>query len=246
MTNQEFSGLLNELASSGASAQKTMDFFRTHIDDLSLERLNQLIDTVSVKMNSNGSVVDFPTEMVTCLYSGYMEDVRTQDYVSKMSDVRILDNTHAAEFLNKKEFKDLLKKLFEKEIASGKINENNVSEIQNGIRFQEDKDELLRIMRKISDDRDSVTNADILQAAKIAANGYEYEPSKGAWAIISENFVKVTSPNSEIICITPEADLGRTWALVEIPTMLDKCKRQVLGHPNTCRLLTTGYFINTF
>ena len=49
-----------------------------------------------------------------------------------------------------------------------------------------------------------------------------FDGKDGAWAKASEHFVKSTSPDSHIYCITENAKPDRTWALVEVPTALEE------------------------
>lgn len=134
-----------------------------------------------------------------------------------MDDVRIIDKTKLGEFLldtkETGEYKELLENALKNDISNGTF---DISLVEKGIR---DTYKLEELKDYIS--QKSLSPGDLDEAIKIAYTGFNYEPTKGAWAIASEQFIKATSSTSKIICITPEANLSRTWAVVEIPTALD-------------------------
>ncbi len=128
-----------------------------------------------------------------------------------MDNVRIIDNTDLGKFLSGSDFDKLLSCALENDISSGKF---DISLIEKGL-YPNDLDDLNKLLSK-----PSLLPDELERAVAIASGGYKYEPTKGAWAIASEQFIKATPVDSKIICLTAEANLTRTWAQVEIPAAL--------------------------
>ena len=127
-----------------------------------------------------------------------------------MDNVRIIDNSEIGMFLADSSKDAPYKKLLESAIANDIKNGTfDLSAVENGLR----EDQLPRLNSLLS--KSSLTNDELNQAVIIASSGFNYEPTKGAWAIASEQFIKTTPPTSEIICVTAEANLARTWGLLK-------------------------------
>ena len=129
-----------------------------------------------------------------------------------MDNVQIIDNTDLGKFLSESDFNELIENAIKNDIINGTF---DVSFVEKGIRYEDD---LIRLNEYI--DQKSLSSVELEKAVKIASEGFQYEPTKGAWAIASEQFIKATPADSKIICLTAEADLTRTWAQVEIPAAL--------------------------
>jgi hypothetical protein len=179
--------------------------------DLSKVTLNDVCDIIT-KISVDAGVSN---NAPTVLYSGNINGYKTNDIAKSLDNARIIDNTKLGKFLLDTnctgEYGELLKSALKNDISNGTF---DISLVENGLRG-DDPNKLKKLLAK------NTLNADELeQAANIASNGFNYEPTKGAWAIASEQFIKATPSGSEIICLTAEADLTRTWAQVEIPTAL--------------------------
>ena len=176
--------------------------------DLSKVTLNDVCDIIT-KISVDAGVSN---NVPTVLYSGSLCNYSTNSIVKSLNDVRIIDNTNLGIFLSSPDFGNLLRSALKNDIISGTF---DISSVEKGIL---NADDLANLKNYIS--QGSLSPADLDEAAKIASKGFQYEPTKGAWAIASEQFIKATPADSKIICLTAEADLTRTWAQVEIPAAL--------------------------
>jgi hypothetical protein len=189
---------------------ETIDgIINVNLDSVSLKDVSNIISKLSV----DAGVKDNAT---TILYSGSINGYRTGDIATSLSDVRIIDNTFVGKFLaddsDTSKFNILLETAIRNEMENGDF---DISSVAKGLR---DKD--YQRLSTLLEYADSFTPESLSEAVKLASKGYKYEPTKGAWAIASEQFIKATPADSKIICLTAEADLTRTWAQVEIPAAL--------------------------
>ena len=186
--------------------------------DLSKVTLNDVCDIIAQISVDAGVGNNAPT----VLYSGTLCGYRTNSIAKSLDDVRIIDNTDLGKFLSASDFNELIENAIKNDIINGTF---DVSFVEKGIRYEDD---LIRLNEYI--DQKSLSSVELEKAVKIASEGFQYEPTKGAWAIASEQFIKATPSGSEIICLTAEADLTRIWAQVEIPTALKHLPdKQVFG-----------------
>ena len=184
------------------------------LSKVSLSDVNNIISKISVDAGVSNTAP-------TVLYSGSLCGYSTNSIVKSMDNVRIIDNTDLGKFLSSSDFDKILCYALENDISSGKF---DISLIEKGL-YPNDFDDLNKLLSK-----PSLLPDELERAVAIASGGYKYEPTKGAWAIASEQFIKATPSGSEIICLTAEADLTRTWAQVEIPTALKHLPdKQVFG-----------------
>ena len=196
------------------------------VEKVTLDDIKDIVKKVSIDMVSgNNQISEFASDSVTYLYSGYTTDtVHSGSVITELDNARIIDRTEAAYLLNSDKFEDLLKHAFQNDIQGGRFTSESINEIAKGL-YIEDLNELADYLGK-----SNLTEFDLQRAAEIATNGYLFEPTTGAWATISERFVMATPEGSVINCYTSRADLGRTWAQVEVVTMLDKLPdTQVVG-----------------
>ncbi len=174
------------------------------LSKVSLSDVNNIISKISVDAGVSNTAP-------TVLYSGSLCGYSTNSIVKSMDNVRIIDNTDLGKFLSSSDFDKILCYALENDISSGKF---DISLIEKGL-YPNDFDDLNKLLSK-----PSLLPDELERAVAIASGGYKYEPTKGAWAIASEQFIKATPADSKIICLTAEADLTRTWAQVEIPAAL--------------------------
>ena len=186
--------------------------------DLSKVTLNDVCDIIAQISVDAGVSNNAPT----VLYSGSLCNYSTNSIVKSLDDVRIIDNTDLGKFLSASDFNELIENAIKNDIINGTF---DVSFVEKGIRYEDD---LIRLNEYIN--QKSLSSVELEKAVKIASEGFQYESTKGAWAIASEQFIKATPSSSEIICLTAEADLTRIWAQVEIPTALKHLPdKQVFG-----------------
>ena len=194
----------------------------------SLSDMVQLIDKLSLdEIVGDNTASAFSADATTYLYSGGItvngNFVSSGLVANAIDGSRTLDKSVAARFLTSDYFSELLYSVLSNDIRNGTL---ELSLIEGGIRNQTDIDDLRTLIL-----RTDLTEFEIDKAARIASNGFAYEPSKGAWAIISENFVEATPVTSRIESIVPEADILRTWGQVEVLTALDKLPdNQIIGN----------------
>lgn len=183
---------------------KTID-----LNTVTLKDVSDIISNLSMNAGVNESAA-------TILYSGSINGYRTGDIAKSLDNVRIIDNTFAGKFLSdnsdSSKFNQLLDSAIRNEMTNGSF---DISSVEKGLRPKD-----YQRLSDLLEEADSLTSDKLSEAIRIASNGYKYEPTKGAWAIASEQFIKATPADSKIICLTAEADLTRTWAQVEIPTAL--------------------------
>ena len=190
---------------------------------MELETLNGIItiDLNSVTLSDVSNVisklsVEGPEGAKTILYSGSISGCSSNKIVTDMIDVRIIDNTEVGKFLAdsslNSQFQQLLEAAIRNEITSRTF---DLSSVEKGL-YPDDLRELYELYSL-----ETLQEEELLRTIELASNGYKFEPTKGAWAIASEKFIKETPIDSEIICITAEANITRTWAMVEVPTALE-------------------------
>ena len=184
-----------------------------------LKDLVKLIDSLSLnQVIGNNTEAPFSNKATTYLYSGGVTigdiSISAGDIANAFENARTLDQTVAANFLNSDDFNDLLEVAISNDIRNGTL---DLSLIEGGLRNPND---LIKLKKIISGT--NLNSKDIENVSRIAANGFNYEPTRGAWAIISENFIESTPATSKIQSIVPEANTARTWGQVEVPTMLEK------------------------
>jgi len=184
-----------------------------------LKDLVKLIDGLSLNMLAGDyKELPFSSKATTYLYSGGVTigdiSISAGDIANAFENARTLDRTVAANFLNSDDFNDLLKVAISNDIRNGTL---DFTLIEGGFRKTSDFDDLKKVISNINRTSDEL---DI--AVSNAANGFNYEPTRGAWAIISENFIESTPATSKIQSIVPEANTARTWGQIEVPTMLEK------------------------
>ena len=184
-----------------------------------LKDMVNLIDSLSLnQVIGNNTEAPFSNKATTYLYSGGVTigdiSISAGDIANAFENARTLDQTVAANFLNSDDFNDLLEVAISNDIRNGTL---DLSLIEGGLRNPND---LIKLKKIISGT--NLNSKDIENVSRIAANGFNYEPTRGAWAIISENFIESTPATSKIQSIVPEANTARTWGQVEVPTMLEK------------------------
>ena len=184
-----------------------------------LKDLVKLIDGLSLnQVIGNNNEAPFSSKATTYLYSGGVTigdiSISAGDIANAFENARTLDQTVAANFLGSKYYETLLKTAISNDIRNGTL---DLSLIEAGFRKTSDFDDLKKVISNINRTSDEL---DI--AVSNAANGFNYEPTRGAWAIISENFIESTPATSKIQSIVPEANTARTWGQIEVPTMLEK------------------------
>ncbi len=185
------------------------------LDSVSLKDVSNIISEMSVDAGFNDNAK-------TILYSGKINGYKTGDIAKSLDNVRIIDNTDVGKFLSGNKFDELLEAAITNDIKNCTL---DVSLIEKAL-----DDNQLKDLKKYLDAYNDLSQEQLIKAVQIASDGYKYEPTKGAWAIASEQFIKETPVGSEIICLTAEADLTRTWAQVEIPTALKHLPdKQVFG-----------------
>ena len=184
-----------------------------------LKDMVKLIDGLSLnQVVGNNTEAPFSSKATTYLYSGGVTigdiTISAGDIANAFENARTLDQTVAANFLGSDIYEELLEAAISNDIRNGTL---DLSLIEAGFRKTSDFDELKKI---ISNTNRSAQ--DIEDAIKFATNGFNYEPTRGAWAIISENFIESTPSTSKIQSIVPEANTARTWGQVEVLTLLKK------------------------
>ena len=185
------------------------------LDSVSLKDVSNIISEMSVDAGFNDNAK-------TILYSGKINGYKTGDIAKSLDNVRIIDNTDVGKFLSGNKFDELLEAAITNDIKNCTL---DVSLIEKAL-----DDNQLKDLKKYLDAYNDLSQEQLIKAVQIASDGYKYEPTKGAWAIASEQFIKATPSSSEIICLTAEADLTRIWAQVEIPTALKHLPdKQVFG-----------------
>jgi hypothetical protein len=179
------------------------------LDTVTMSDVDELIANLSVDAG-----VDAYAK--TVLYSGKVAGISTSDIVEKITGIRIINNTPAAKFLTNEngQYNQVINAAIRNEITSGIFDINTVKKGMYETNYNNLSD-LLSIGEHIIPD-------DLDRAIDLARTGYNYEPTRGAWAIVSEHFVRATPITSEIVSLVPEADLTRTWAAVEVPTILSR------------------------
>lgn len=193
-----------------------------------LSDMLQLIDNLSLnEIVGDNTALGFSADATTYLYSGGItvngNFVSSGLVANAIDGSRTLDKTIAAKFLTSNDFRVLLNSALSNDISNGTL---DLSFILGGIREQTDKDRLITLISKTD-----LTNDELQEAVRISSTGFAYEPSKGAWVIISENFIEATPVTSRIESIVPEADILRTCGQVEVLTALDKLPdNQIIGN----------------
>jgi|GEM_PF-5895038 len=179
------------------------------LDTVTMSVVDELIASLSVDAGVDA-------DAKTVLYSGRLAGKSTSDIVEKITGIRIINNTPAATFLTNEngQYNQVVNAAIRNEITSGIF---DVSNIRAGM-YAENYNELLELLPEF----ENLSLNDQNDLIDLARTGYSYEPTKGAWAIVSEHFVRATPITSEIMSLVPEADLTRTWAAVEVPTILDR------------------------
>ena len=158
-----------------------------------LKDLVKLIDSLSLnQVIGNNTEAPFSNKATTYLYSGGVTigdiSISAGDIANAFENARTLDQTVAANFLNSDDFNDLLEVAISNDIRNGTL---DLSLIEGGLRNPND---LIKLKKIISGT--NLNSKDIENVSRIAANGFNYEPTRGAWAIISENFIA-----SSISCV---------------------------------------------
>ena len=190
---------------------------------MELETLNGIItiDLNSVTLSDVSNVisklsVEGPEGAKTILYSGSISGCSSNKIVTDMIGVRIIDNTEVGKFLADSSLNSQFQQLLEAAIRNEITNRTfDLSSVEKGL-YPDDLRELYELYSL-----ETLQEEELLRTIELASNGYKFEPTKGAWAIASEKFIKETPIDSEIICITAEANITRTWAMVEVPTALE-------------------------
>ena len=210
------------------------------LNTVSLSDIKQILRNVSLNMVSgDNTITAFADNADTYLYSGIAVDgLSSNMLVKNIENARIIDKSEAGYLLQSEEFHSLIQNAFINDVKSGRFTAENIKEVEKGIRRNEDLDNLKNILSK-----SDMTQVDATRAAKIAMEGYLYEPTKGAWATISERFVEETPSGSNIYCVTANADLNRTWGQVEVIKVLDVMPEdKVIGNTTVGEL--AGHLIN--
>ena len=184
-----------------------------------LKDLVKLIDGLSLNMLAGDyKELPFSSKATTYLYSGGVTigdiSISAGDIANAFENARTLDRTVAANFLNSDDFNDLLKVAISNDIRNGTL---DFTLIEGGFRKTSDFEDFKKIISNTN-----LNSEEFNKAVMKAANGFNYEPTRGAWAIISENFIESTPATSKIQSIVPEANTARTWGQIEVPTMLEK------------------------
>ena len=172
-----------------------------------LKDLVKLIDGLSLNMLAGDyKELPFSSKATTYLYSGGVTigdiSISAGDIANAFENARTLDRTVAANFLNSDDFNDLLKVAISNDIRNGTL---DFTLIEGGFRKTSDFEDFKKIISNTN-----LNSEEFNKAVMKAANGFNYEPTRGAWAIISENFIESTPATSKIQSIVPEANTART------------------------------------
>ena len=145
-----------------------------------LKDMVNLIDSLSLnQVIGNNTEAPFSNKATTYLYSGGVTigdiSISAGDIANAFENARTLDQTVAANFLGSDDYKTLLRAAISNDIRNGTL---DLSLIEAGFRKTSDFDDLKRIVSNTNR-----STQDIEYAVKIAANGFNYEPTRGAWQL---------------------------------------------------------------
>ncbi len=184
--------------------------------DYGIEDIKEIIRNADYsKVDEFGEISSFSNSATTLLYSGMMGNgVKSNDFVSTIEDVRIIDRSVAGKLLINDKLKLAVVEAIKNDILAGTFDPETV---RKGFREPNGAEYI-----KFVDDLKNVNTETVHYVAIKAANAFDFEPAQGAWAIASEEFIKNTSPDSHILCVVSNADTNRTWGQVEVVTALEE------------------------